>query len=490
MRTKLVFLRNGIPVEVEHFSPDTTLLDYLRLSERKTGTKEGCNEGDCGACTVSLGRIRKGKLCYEPVNACILLLGQVDGADIITVDDLARGQNLHPVQKAMVDHHGSQCGYCTPGFVMSLFAMHHSGEAVTRQSINDFIAGNLCRCTGYRPIVDAAKNSVGKKPKDELMQRWDKTEAQLLKMQGGKDLFVGSEDRFFAAPSSVKNLSALSAKYPDATIVSGATDVGLWVTKHLKSLPQIIHVGRAKGFDQIKNSANQLVLGAGVTYRDGFEALAGIDPDMREVLRRLGSRHVRASGTIGGNIANGSPIGDMAPMLIALGAKIELLNGAAKRTINLEDFFIAYGKQDRRAGELLGKIIIPKLGKAERFRAFKISKRLDQDISAVMFGIKVKQKDSKIVEARLACGGMAGTPLRAGKCETALKGVDLLDEAGWENAIKALEHDYKPMSDMRASARYRMDIVQNLLRKSLGELSAEMSGKKIQTRLIGIREAS
>jgi xanthine dehydrogenase small subunit len=491
MRNKLVFLRNGKRQEISNFSPDETLLDYLRLIERKTGTKEGCNEGDCGACTVSLGRIRNGTLSYEPVNACILLLGQIDGADLITVDDLAENGKLHSVQKAMVDHHGAQCGFCTPGFVMTLFSMHHSGEKVTRNSINDWLAGNLCRCTGYRPIADAAMASVSQKPNDALMKRWDETEKALKKLQSNEDLVVMDGESVFGSPGTIDYLAEACVRYPEATIVSGATDVGLWITKQLRAQKQIIWTGRAKGFDSIKSSAKQLVIGAGATYRDAYDALSQLDSDIEEVFRRLGSRHVRASGTIGGNIANGSPIGDSPPILIALGASLELRHDKETRTLPLEDFFIDYGKQDRKVGELVAKIIVPKPKKNEYVRAFKISKRFDQDISALLFALKVAVQRDRIVSVRLACGGMAGTPKRAKQCEAKLLGIVLADETSWEGAIAALTKDYAPLSDMRASAEYRMKTAQNLLRKALIEIADETAGKpRAQTRVSGFREAA
>lgn len=491
MRNKLVFLRNGKHTEIQKFSPDETLLDYLRLTERKTGTKEGCNEGDCGACTVSLGRIRNGVLSYEPVNACILLLGQIDGADLITVDDLAVEGKLHSVQQAMMDHHGAQCGFCTPGFVMTLFSMHHSGEKVSRQSINDWLAGNLCRCTGYRPIADAALASVSKKPNDALMKRWDETEQKLKSFLDGKDLTVIDGENVFGAPGSVDHLADACARYPQATIVSGATDVGLWITKQLRPLKQIIWTGRAKGFADIKSSSRQLVIGAGATYRDAYSALSELDPDIKEAFRRLGSRHVRASGTVGGNIANGSPIGDSPPILIALGASLELRHNTETRILPLEDFFIDYGKQDRKPGELVAKIIVPKPKKNEHIRVFKISKRFDQDISALLFAIKARVQNGRIVSARLACGGMAGTPKRALKCEAKLAGLDLGDVQSWNSAIDELNKDYVPLTDMRASAGYRMKTVQSLLRKSLVEIAEEVAGKgRSQTRVTGFREAA
>jgi len=475
-RDKLLFFRNGVRTELSDVDPNETLLDYLRLRERSTGTKEGCNEGDCGACTVALGRVRGGKLTYEPVNACIQLLGQVDGADIITVDDLAEGETLHPVQEAMVEEHGSQCGFCTPGIVMSLFTLWHSGRNADRDAINEYLSGNLCRCTGYRPIADAAMKAASVKAKDALDKRLAKTQKEIARLGNGEDLFVGSDDRFFAAPATVKSLAELAAKHPDATILAGSTDVGLWVTKQLRDLPKIIHVGRAKGFSDVKTNTSKIVIGAGATYSEAFDALAEIDPDIRSVLLRIGLRQVRASGTVGGNIANGSPIGDMPPMLIALDASLELNHGGEIRTMGLEDFFIDYGKQDRKPGELVSKVIVPRLKKRDRFRAYKISKRFDQDISAIMFAARVTVSGDRIVSARIACGGMAATPKRAKHAEAALAGARLSEESDWQRAIAALDQDYAPISDMRASADYRTKVVKNLLLKALGEIAADEGG--------------
>lgn len=470
-RKKLKFYRNGKEIQINEFSPDETLLDYLRLSEKNTGTKEGCNEGDCGACTIALGRVRDGKLSYEPVNSCIQLLGQIDGADIITVDDLQVDGKLHPVQQAMVENHGSQCGFCTPGFVMSLFAFYHSDLPSDRATINDYLAGNLCRCTGYRPITDAAIESRAKKPNDALSKRMQDTQRLLQKLQHDQDLLVGSTNRFFAAPASLKSLSELVTKHKDAQIVSGATDVGLWVTKKLQKIDKVIYIRRAKELLSIKNTKTNLEIGAGVTYHLAFDVLAKMNSDMGEVLRRLGSRHVRTSGTIGGNIANGSPIGDMPPMLIALGAKLELLRGSKKRVINLEDFFIEYGKQDRRSSELVSKIIVPKLGKTQFLKTWKISKRFDQDISALLFAARFDIEGGKIKSTRIALGGMAGTPKRAMQTEQAMVGLELSNAKQIEHCIEQLEKDFTPLSDMRASAKYRMQVAKNLLRKALLELS-------------------
>ena len=457
----LQFLRRGKIVSLEKFEPDQTLLDYLRLDEKSKGTKEGCNEGDCGACTVVLGRPHNGAMRYQAVNACILLLGQIHGAELITVEDLSEGGKLHAVQQAMVDAHASQCGFCTPGFVMSLFALGHENQKPTREDIVTKIAGNLCRCTGYRPIVDAALKAC-----NSMQDRWtaqSAATAKLLEPLGAEDLFVNAGDNFFAAPASAESLATLCQKYPAACIVSGATDVGLWITKQFRPLKQIIWTGYAKGFADIADGIDKITIGGGATYAEALAILSEHFPDMGEVMTRIGSAQVRASATIGGNIANGSPIGDMPPMLIALNATLHLRHGKEMRTMPLEDFFIAYGKQDRKPGELVWAIDVPKLGPNQIFKAYKISKRFDQDISAVMAAFLFKLKGHRIENARIAYGGMAATPKRATLAEQALTGKTLTE------ALNVSLTDYAPIDDMRASAAYRLEAASALLRKALLE---------------------
>ena len=466
----LQFLRRGKMVTLENFQPDQTLLDYLRLDEKSKGTKEGCNEGDCGACTVVLGRPRNGAMHYQAVNACILLLGQIHGAELITVEALADGGKLHPVQQAMVDAHASQCGFCTPGFVMSLFALGHENPNPTREDIVVKIAGNLCRCTGYRPIVDAAFKAC-----NAMKDRWTTQSAATAKMLeplGAENQFVSDGENFFAAPASADSLASLCAKYPNARIVSGATDVGLWITKQFRPLKQIIWTGRARGFADITEHADRITIGGGATYAEALTILGKHFPDMGEVMTRLGSAQVRASGTIGGNIANGSPIGDMPPMLIALNATLHLRYGNEMREMPLEDFFIAYGKQDRAAGELVWAIDVPKLRPNQIFKAYKISKRFDQDISAVMAAFYFTLNGNGIEKVRIAFGGMAVTPKRANLAEQALTGKTLTE------ALNVSLSDYSPIDDMRASAAYRLETANALLRKALleaGGMSVEQT---------------
>lgn len=485
-RHTIHILRRGVPVEIPDFSPTETLLDYLRLREGAIGTKEGCAEGDCGACTVALGRPdAHGRIEYRPVNACIHLLGMADGAEVVTVEDLARDNALHPIQQAMVEHNASQCGFCTPGFVMALFALYHRAghDELDRSAVNDAIAGNLCRCTGYRPIVDAALDACAAPKPDGF--GGDGALADMRRGIEGKALFVGDERRFFAAPTTIDELAALCVLHPDATIVAGATDVGLWITKQMRSIERVIHVGQVAEMTEIEDDPEAIVIGAAVTYQQAWDALSSLDPDIEEVLRRLGSPQVRAAGTIGGNIANGSPIGDTPPLLIALGAEIMLRHGADFRVVTLEDFFLEYGKQDRKPGEFVESIRIPKLRRDTAFRAYKISKRFDQDISALLAAFAFDIEEGNIKNARIAFGGMAGIPKRATSAETALRGVSLAEPAGWAGAITALATDFRPVDDHRASAAYRLQIAGNLLRKALTEIAANTTS---ETRLHGIRE--
>jgi xanthine dehydrogenase small subunit len=433
---------------------------------------------------VAIGTLRDGRVVYEPVNACILLLAQLDGKELVTVDDLNRDGMLHPVQQAMVDLHAAQCGFCTPGFVMSLFTLYHGSAAPTRQQIVDHIAGNLCRCTGYRPIVDAAAKACTGMALDHWAASAGEAARQLAALSDGEDLFIGDDRSFVAAPASGESLAKLATDHSTATIVAGATDVGLWITKQLRDLPKIIHVGRVAELHAIEDNSHSLSLGAAVTYVGAEAHLARLDPDIGEVLRRIGSTQVRASGTVGGNIANGSPIGDTPPMLIALGATLHLRYCDKLRSLPLEDFFIAYGKQDRTPGEVVWRIDIPKLNGNDRFRAYKISKRFDQDISAVMAAFKFVLDGRSITSARIAFGGMAATPKRAREAEAALRGIGLDEPIAWLTAIEALASDFQPIADMRASAKYRMDVAKNLLRKAL----LEVAGGYGATRVTGNRD--
>ena len=484
MRGRMLLARPDGVREIADFAPTETLLDHLRLRERACGTKEGCAEGDCGACTVIMARLEAGRLALEPVNSCITLLGQMDGKGVITVEDLGTPERLHPVQEALVRHHGSQCGFCTPGIVVSLFALYETREGeVGRATVKDWLAGNLCRCTGYRPIVDAAVEACGTAGEGAGTALAGMAEA-LSRYGDPGDLFVGDSDRFFAALASLDAAAELAEAHPDAVLLGGATDVGLWITKGLKPLAKIIHLGRVPELKRIAKETDRIVLGAGVTYAASEEAVRCLDPDLGALWRRLGSKQIRALGTIGGNIANGSPIGDTPPALIALEAGITLRKGSGERSLPLEAFFIDYGCQDRAPGEILKSVEVPRLGPDQHFRCYKITKRFDEDISAVTMAVRLTVEAGRIIDARIACGGMAPIPKRAREAEGRLVGA-ILDEAAGESAAKALSSDFAPISDHRASAAYRMEVARNLLRKAVIEIG---TGQSAATRLIDPRE--
>jgi len=474
MRDRITFVLNNRIEQVSDIAGDTTLLNWLRQTKRLTGSKEGCGEGDCGACTVVVARPQTdGAMRWHPVNACIQFMGMLEGASVTTVEGL-RGAGsggvdgvagpLHPCQKAMVDHHASQCGFCTPGFVMSLFAAWCNGEGLAPADIDTTLAGNLCRCTGYRPIVDAAAALEVRDIPPEFERQRRETEAELMATIAHDETVRLSDGwRSFTAPASQDGFIQSFAHSPEATIVSGATDVGLWVTKQNRHLPDMIWTGRVKGFDLIERSGAHWRIGPAVTHEAAMATLAEGRPDLAEVMRRFGSTQVRASGTVCGNIANGSPIGDLPPMLIALAAEIELSGPASNRRLPLESFFLDYGHQDRQTDEFLSAVLVP-VTPSPLFRAYKISKRFDQDISAVLGAFNLTIAGRRITSARLAFGGLAATPKRATAAETVLTGATV-ELSAFEAAAAALSADFTPITDMRASADYRLQVAANLLLK-------------------------
>ncbi|MDJ0944375.1 MAG: xanthine dehydrogenase small subunit [Kiloniellales bacterium] len=485
MREEIRFLLGHEARVVRALDPTMTVLDYLRQEEGLVGTKEGCNEGDCGACTVVRVRPRDGRLHYEALNACIQFLPTLDGCQLLTVEHLAAADGtLHPVQQAMVDCHGSQCGFCTPGFVMSLFAMSRNLDAVPSDSeIDDALAGNLCRCTGYAPIARAATRLYENEPRqDHVSAREAETQEALASLRDHVTLAFGQGPRRFFAPATADALADLLTAHPEATIVAGSTDVGLWVTKALRRLGMIVWLGRIDELAQVEETEHSIEIGAGASYADAMDVLARHYPDMGEVIRRLGSVQIRNLGTIGGNIANGSPIGDSPPLLIAAGATLQLRQGAKRRSLPLEDFFLDYGKQDRLPGEFVEKVSVPLPPAGSTFRAYKISKRFDQDISAVLGAFRLRFEGTRVAEARIAYGGMAATPKRAAAVEACLTGAEW-EAATVERAIAALEQDFAPITDWRASAGYRLQVAKNLLRR----LHIETSDPVADTRLVGDR---
>ncbi len=468
IRRELRFILNGEDIALSDIAPDETLLDFLRLRRSLRGTKEGCAEGDCGACTVLVGRLSQGGLVYESVNACIRFVGSLDATHVVTVEHLKRADGtLHPVQQAMVDFHGSQCGFCTPGFVMSLHALWMQDPAPSDRRIEKALQGNLCRCTGYEAIMRAARaiSSYGEVASDSLALEREAIVARLTALRDGKRLEIGGGDKRLLAPASLDDFAALYQAEPAATIVAGSTDVGLWVTKQFRAIAPAIFIG---GLDELKTIAESdgvIAIGACVSYSEAFTVLAQRIPAMGPLLDRLGGEQVRNMGTIGGNIANGSPIGDMPPPLIALGATLTLRRGDTRRTIALEDYFIAYGRQDRQPGEFVESVQVPIPADGARFAIHKITKRRDEDITATLGAFHLRLSDcGEVREVRIAYGGMAATPKRARAVEAMLIGKPW-SEATVQAALPAFETDFQPLTDMRASAEYRMLASKNLLRR-------------------------
>jgi len=448
------FLLDGEVIEIVDPDPTGTVLDYLRYTLRRTGTKEGCAEGDCGACTVLLGELAGDRVQWRAVNACILFLPMLDGKALRTVESLG---GAHPVQRELVERHGSQCGFCTPGFVMSLYGRSLGALGTQGVPVGDVIAGNLCRCTGYGPILEAGEAVPVAEEEDEAL-------AEALRA-----LRPGC-----GHPASADSLADLLLAHPETRIVAGATDVGLWVTKQLRDLGPAVFIGDIPDLRRIDEDPDGLTLGAAVRYSEAREALSRLHPDLGELVRRIGGVQVRNAGTIGGNIANGSPIGDMPPALIALGAELTLRRGAERRTLPLESFFLSYGKQDLAPGEFVESVRIPRPGACTLVRIVKLSKRFDSDISGVCGAFALRIEEGIVTAARVTFGGMAGVPARAPGCEAALTG-QAWNESTVEAAAQALADDYRPLDDLRGSAGYRRKVAANLLRRIWAERSEPVS---------------
>ncbi len=475
VRNQLRFILNDQDVVLDEISATRTLLDFLRLDRRMTGSKEGCAEGDCGACTVLVGRVRDGELSYQSVNACICFVGSLDATHVVTVEHLSAANGpLHPVQQAMVEHHGSQCGFCTPGIVMSLYGMWMRNADPSVNDIEVALQGNLCRCTGYTPIIKAGQSisAYGQVVADPLVSERQTIKARLEALRDGRRVTIGEGKERLIVPASADDLAEVYAANPGGTLVSGATDVGLWVTKFMRDIGPMIFIGDIADLQSIEQTDRALKLGAGVTYSEATAAVTSRLPQLTELWMRIGGQQVRNMGTIGANIANGSPIGDTPPPLIALGASITLRKGDSRREVKLEDFFIAYGKQDRQPGEFVEAVTIPSLPAGEEFACYKITKRKDEDISALCGAFRLRLEGGKVAVITVAYGGMAATPKRAKAVEAALLGK-AWSVATVEAAIPAFAEDYQPLTDMRASAEYRLLAAQNLLRRFFLETTGE-----------------
>jgi xanthine dehydrogenase small subunit len=480
------FYLNGQLREVGSLEPTTTVLNYLREELLQCGTKEGCAEGDCGACTVVMAEAHQGRIRFRSINACIQFLPTLDGKALFTVEGLRNpDQSLHPVQQAMVDCHASQCGFCTPGFVMSLFALYKSQDRPDRDDIDDALAGNLCRCTGYRPIISAAtrmyeygqaldedQQNLISQAKCDIANNTTLSEEQDLldKLDAIKpesDLCL--QDKYFA-PTSATSVASLLEIYPEANILAGGTDVGLWVTKQHRELPVIVYLGQVEELKSLRIDDAYISISANVSLSDAFAALWHYFPDLYEIARRFASPPIRNAGTLVGNVANGSPIGDSMPALICLGTIVVIRSATGSREVALDKFYLGYQQKDLQAGEFVEAIRVPLPETKQYFRSYKISKRFDQDISAVAAAYRLHLVDDKVKEIDICYGGMAATPLRAHSCEQALLG-EPWEISSIEVAIEALASDFTPLTDMRASADYRSRVAANLLLRFYHEVN-------------------
>ncbi len=461
------FLLNGTIVAVDDVDPTLSVLQFLRERKRLTGTKEGCAEGDCGACTVVVGELSGDDLVMRAVNACIQFVPTLDGKALFTVEYLRQQADgsLHPVQQAMVDKHGSQCGFCTPGFIMSLWNLYNAHAAANDRpgdaELRTALSGNLCRCTGYRPILEAGQAMF-----DLPTVGFDRQSImdQLLALRRKHMLSYRRGDADFHAPRSIEELARLRAELPDATILAGCTDIGLWVNKQFRELGDIIYVGDVDELKEIREDGGKIRIGAGASLTDAYAALVRHYPEAAEMGERFASVPIRNAGTLGGNIANGSPIGDSMPWLIVVGAEVVLRNAAGARTLALEDLYLDYMKKDMAADEIVEATLVPLPKPGQAFRTYKLAKRFDSDISAVCAAFAVTLADGNITEARIAFGGMAATPKRADRCEQALIGK-AWNQSTAQAAAEALAEDYRPLADMRASAGNRLQSAKNLLQR-------------------------
>lgn len=468
------FLLNHRLVTETALDPNLTVLNYLRNQLQRCGTKEGCASGDCGACTVTLGKVVAGRMQYQTVNSCLTLVSSLQGKQLITVEDLKQGHDLHSVQQAMVDCHGSQCGFCTPGFVMSLFTLQKNSQGWDKQQAEQALAGNLCRCTGYRPIMAAAQQACEHPTPDifnadehatvQRLQALNTSEVQILEANGSR-CFV---------PKTLMQLASLYQQYPDARLLAGGTDLTLQITQQYQRLPLLIALEQVEELAICSEDEHDYRLGAAAALHSCYHFLSDKIPAFSAMLERFASLQIRHQGTLGGNIGNASPIGDCAPMLLALNARLILQQGEVTREVPLDKFFTGYRQTLLQAGEFIHTILIPKVTVSHDFAAWKVAKRLDDDISAVFAAINIQIVDGVVQQARLAYGGMAATPKRAVIAESELVGQPL-SQATVERACVALSQDFQPLSDFRASADYRLHVARNLLRRYYAQTCGELT---------------
>nr|WP_113866831.1 xanthine dehydrogenase small subunit [Brenneria salicis]NMN90221.1 xanthine dehydrogenase small subunit [Brenneria salicis ATCC 15712 = DSM 30166]RBP62155.1 xanthine dehydrogenase small subunit [Brenneria salicis ATCC 15712 = DSM 30166]RLM31194.1 xanthine dehydrogenase small subunit [Brenneria salicis ATCC 15712 = DSM 30166] len=464
------FLLGSTLVSETSIDPNTTVLNYLRRQRGRIGTKEGCASGDCGACTVVVAEVEDDRLRYRSVNACLTLLSALHGRQLLTVEDLRQQGQLHPVQQALVKHHASQCGFCTPGIAMSLFALHKHPEARHSQALS----GNLCRCTGYRPVADAARE-CDRALADSFSQDERQTVARLRAIAGPTTLTGGGHH--CQIPADLAQLDAAIASAPDARLMAGGTDLALEITQHRRVLSHLIDISQVAELHTLEARPDNLLIGAAVTLSDCETFLQPHLPAFSKMLTRFASRQIRNRGTLGGNLANASPIGDGAPTLLALGARLRLRCRGQERELPLEQFFLSYRQTALQPGEYIRQIVIPRPATTQRLLIAKVSKRREDDISAVFAACLLELCDEQVASVRLAYGGMAAIPARAAGAEAALLGRRM-DASALADAAQALAQDFAPISDLRASSHYRLRVAQNLLRRFA--LSSHLSAAQLE----------
>ena len=453
---------------ISNLDPNETILNYVRLKLKKTGTKEGCAEGGCGACTVVLGELKNNKIFYQAINSCIGFVTSLEGKQLILVEDLvSKNGTLHAVQDAMINYHGSQCGFCTPGFVMSLFAMYKNFSSYNKENIQDSISGNLCRCTGYRSIVDAAK-SLNNTNRYDQFDKNKKKIINLLKKINSENVSLKNGNKKYFSPKNINELIKTIKNNPNSIFLSGGTDLSLNVTKGRKDINNIISLNSVKELKFIKERNGNIEVGAATSLTEFESFIKKYYPDFNAILKRYGSVQIRNIGTMAGNIATASPIGDTLPLLLSLDAKVVLQKKSKKTILPLKNFFISYRKTKLKKEQFIHSVIIP-IFKKNIFKAYKISKRIDDDISSVCASFNLEINNNKIKNIKIAYGGMASIPKRAVNCEKTLINSSLSEE-NFEKAKKNLEKDFKPINDTRATKDYRMEVAKNLLMKCFIEI--------------------